>query len=87
VREILAFEVMSSTEWATPLNMPFIPNVFVNIGDYLTKKRKALAAYDMEMHPAPHSRSLEHVDFLARYRENNVGVEAAEAFEVCRVIR
>jgi len=86
VREILAFEVMSSTEWATPSVAPFVPNAFVDISDYLPKKLEALAAYDMEMRPAPHSRCVTNIEALARHRGNCVGVEVAEAFEVIRVL-
>lgn len=86
VREILAFEVMSSTEWATPGVAPFVPNAFVDISDYLPKKLAALAAYDIEMRPVPHSRSVAHVEALARHRGNCVGLEAAEAFEIVRLV-
>ena len=86
VREILTFEVMSSTEWATPGVAPFLPNVFVDISDYLQKKLDAFAAYDMEMRPAPHSRSVANVEALARHRGNCVGAEASEAFEAVRVL-
>jgi len=86
VREILTFEVLSSTEWATPGVAPFVPNAFVDISNYLPKKLEALAAYDMEMRPLPHSRSIAHVEALAKHRGNCVGLEAAEAFEVVRVL-
>lgn len=86
VREILTFEVMSSTEWATPSVAPFLPTVFVDIGLYLPKKLEALAAYDMEMRLLPHSRSVEHIELLARHRGNCVGLAAAEAFEVVRAL-
>lgn len=86
VREILTFEVMSSTEWATPGVAPFVPNAFVDISEYLPKKLEALAAYKMEMRPMPHSRSVAHIEVLARHRGNSVGVEVAEAFEVVRVV-
>ena len=86
VREILAFEVISSTEWATPGLAPFIPHALVDISAYLPKKLEALAAYELEMRPAPHSRSVEHIEALARHRGNSVGVEAAEGFEVVRMI-
>jgi LmbE family N-acetylglucosaminyl deacetylase len=84
VREILVFEVISSTEWATPGLAPLIPNAFVDISEYLPKKLEALAAYELEMRAAPHSRSVGHVESLARHRGNSVGVEAAEGFEVVR---
>jgi LmbE family N-acetylglucosaminyl deacetylase len=86
VREILAFEVMSSTERATPGLSSFILNAFVDISAYLPKKLEALAAYELEMCPVPHSRSVEHVEVLARHRGNSVGVEVAEGFELLRMI-
>lgn len=87
VREIYCFEVLSSTEWATPQREPFVPNVFVNISDFLDIKLRALQAYQLEMRPAPHSRSIEHAEYLARHRGHSVGVAAAEAFVAIRQIR
>lgn len=87
VREILTFEVMSSTDWATPGLAPFVPNAFVDISDYLLKKLEALAAYDMEMRPVPHSRSVAHFEALARHRGNCVGIEVAEAFNLVRFLQ
>lgn len=86
VREIYAFEVMSSTEWASAGLMPFLPNMFVDISGFLPTKLKALQAYALEMRPAPHSRSTEHLSALARHRGCCVGVDAAEAFMVLRVV-
>lgn len=86
VREILAFEVLSSTEWNTAGVASFEPNLFVDISNYLPKKLEALAAYDVEMRPAPHSRSVAHIDTLAKHRGYTVGLTAAEAFEVIRVL-
>jgi LmbE family N-acetylglucosaminyl deacetylase len=87
VREIYTFEVLSSTEWAGPAMAPFLPNHFVNITDFLATKRKALAAYQQELRPAPHSRSLDHIEHLARHRGHTVGFEAAEAFFSVRSLR
>ena len=87
VREIYSFEVLSSTEWATPQQEPFLPNVFVDISDFLEIKRKALQAYQLEMRLAPHSRSIEHAEHIARHRGYSVGVAAAEAFVAIRLMR
>jgi N-acetylglucosamine malate deacetylase 1 len=87
VREILTFEVMSSTEWGSVGLAPFLPNLFINIGAQLEIKMRALEAYALEMRAIPHSRSLAHAQFLAQHRGNCVGVGAAEAFMVMRVIR
>ena len=87
VRAIYGFEVLSSTEWATPQQDPFLPNAFVDISAFLETKLQALRAYRSEMRDHPHSRSLEHVECLARHRGYSAGVGAAEAFMVIRIIR
>ena len=84
VQAIYAFEIMSSTEWATPTAHPFIPNHFVNITNYEQKKMLALAAYEKEIHDEPHSRSAEHIAQLGRHRGCSVGVQSAEAFVLIR---
>ena len=87
VKEIYAFEVLSSTEWQTPGLMPFVPNVFVDISDYLEKKVATINAYCEEMREIPHSRSIEHLIALAKHRGYSVGVGAAEAFMLIRGIQ
>lgn len=86
VRAIYAFEVMSSTEWATPTAEPFLPNYFVDISAHLSTKNDALDAYRVEMRKAPHSRSMQHLSSLASHRGQTVGVLAAEAFVSIRVV-
>lgn len=87
IREILAFEVMSSTEWAGPGQPVFSPNVFIDVSGYWIKKLAALQEYDEEMRPDPHSRSIQHLDALSRHRGACVGVERAEAFELIRCVK
>lgn len=87
VREIYGFEVLSSTEWAIQQTSPFLPDYFVNITQHLRTKLEALEAYAEEMRNPPHSRSMAHVEVLAHHRGYSVGVDAAEAFEVYRIIR
>lgn len=86
VRAIYAFEVMSSTEWATTNAEPFLPNYFVDISAHLTTKNAALDAYRVEMRETPHSRSMQHLSSLANHRGQTVGVLAAEAFVAIRVV-
>jgi len=87
VKQILAFEIMSSTEWATPGSDPFLANHYVDITEFLSTKLEALMAYQTEMRNAPHSRSIDHLTQLARHRGHCVGVEAAEAFVTVRTLR
>ncbi len=85
VKQLLSFEVASSTEWQPPGSAPaFQPNWFVDISDHWERKRDALVAYSSEMRNWPHARSLEAVEHLARWRGAQVGVEAAEAFCLLR---
>lgn len=86
IREIHSFEILSSTEWATPNHNPFLPNLHINITQFLETKLKALEAYRVEMREFPHSRSVDHVRTLACHRGNCLGLAAAESFEVIRKI-
>jgi N-acetylglucosamine malate deacetylase 1 len=87
VKEIYAFEVLSSTEWQTPNILPFIPNVFVDITKQIEIKRKVLEAYSDEMRVPPHSRSITNTINLAGVRGNSIGVNYAEAFVLLREIK
>ena len=85
VQRLLSFEVASSSEWQPPGSAPaFQPNWFVDISDQWQRKREALVAYASEMRPWPHARSLDALEYLARWRGAQVGVEAAEAFCLLR---
>ena len=87
VREIYAFETVSSTEWSTPaIGDSFLPNRYVDIAAWLERKLSALSVYTTEMRPFPHARSLEAIEALARWRGVSAGLEAAEAFVVLRQI-
>ena len=85
VKNVLFFEVASSTEWQTSnFNVPFIPNWFVDISETLALKLQALKIYNSEMRDYPHSRSIEALEYLAKWRGSCVGVESAEAFVLGR---
>jgi len=87
VKEIYAFEVLSSTEWQTPGVLPFSPNVFIDITDYIDIKKQVLEVYSEEMRQPPHSRSIDNTLRLNALRGNSVGVDYAEAFELIRMSR
>jgi LmbE family N-acetylglucosaminyl deacetylase len=88
VREVYAFEVPSSTEWAFQrLEPSFRPNVFVDITDSLETKIAALACYDTETRAFPHPRSAEALRAIATRWGSVAGLQAAEAFELIRSVR
>ncbi|HSS98214.1 MAG TPA: PIG-L deacetylase family protein [Terriglobales bacterium] len=88
VREIYAFEVPSSTEWAFQHLQPsFRPNVFMDVSGRVETKIEALACYDSEFRSFPHPRSPEALRAIASRWGSVVGCQAAEAFELLRSIR
>jgi LmbE family N-acetylglucosaminyl deacetylase len=88
VREIYAFEVPSSTEWAFQRLEPlFRPSVFVEITETLETKIEALACYDTETRKFPHPRSAEALRAIAARWGSVAGLPAVEAFELIRSVR
>lgn len=88
VREVYAFEVPSSTEWAFQRIEPlFRPNVFVDIADTLETKITAMSCYDTETRNFPHPRSAEALRAIATRWGSVAGLRAAEAFELIRSVR
>jgi LmbE family N-acetylglucosaminyl deacetylase len=88
VREMYSFEVPSSTEWNAPLaGSYFRPNYFVDISETLEKKLAAMREYESEIRDFPHPRSPKALSINAKRWGSQIGLEAAEAFELIRMIR
>jgi len=87
VKEIYAFEIPSSTEWAFSQFTPaFSPNTFVDVSRTLEIKIQAMLLYESEARLFPHPRSAEALRAMARKWGGTAGVEAAEAFALVRRI-
>jgi LmbE family N-acetylglucosaminyl deacetylase len=85
VRRLLSYETLSETEWAAPIGEEaFLPNVFIDIAEYLEKKKLAMAAYKSQLKEFPHPRSLQSMEAQARVRGGTAGFMAAEAFQLIR---
>lgn len=88
VRDIYAFEVPSSSEWSFYRAEPtFRPNVFIDISKTLKNKINAFSLYHGEVRKFPHPRSPESLRVIAKRWGSVVGVQAAEAFELIRLIK
>lgn len=88
VRELLSFEVPSSSEWAFGTTGPaFAPNCFVDVGGSLERKLEAMTCYESEMRPFPHPRSARALAAIATRWGSTAGCEAAEAFQIVRTLR
>jgi len=81
-RRIYSFEVLSSTEWKS--NAAFVPNVFVDVSGTMGKKKKAMQEYASELKEWSHSRSIEGIEALAKFRGMQSGFLCAEAFVLVR---
>ncbi|MGD0807852.1 MAG: PIG-L deacetylase family protein [Anaerolineales bacterium] len=85
VRRLLSYETLSETEWAAPIGEEaFLPNVFIDIAEFLEKKKQAMAAYRSQLKEFPHPRSLQSMESQARLRGGTAGFQAAEAFQLIR---
>ena len=88
LQEILMYETPSSTEWGLPqLSSAFVPNVYVDITQYLDTKLRAFSCYSAEVCAEPHPRSLSALRARARYWGSLVNRQAAEPFIVVRSLR
>jgi LmbE family N-acetylglucosaminyl deacetylase len=88
VKEIYSFEAPSSTEWNfSNKNDYFMPNYFVDIEKTIDYKIRAIKEYGSEINLYPHPRSPKALAILAKRWGIQVGLEAAEAFEIVRSIK
>ncbi len=85
LRSVLTYHVNSSTEWGRLAGgVIHRPTVYVDVTETLALKLEALSALATEVRPFPHPWSLRAVEAQARVWGAEVGVEAAEAFELVR---
>lgn len=85
VKKILAFEVLSSTEWQTKDKKHlFYPTIYNDITNFIDRKIEILKVYKQELKKYPHPRSLQGVKALAQYRGIESGYNFAEAFQLIR---
>lgn len=81
LEKIYMMETLSETEFAPAMaSKAFVPNVFVDITDYIDKKIEIMSMYDTEVMEDPYPRSLSSIKALARVRGSRAGVMYAEAF-------
>jgi LmbE family N-acetylglucosaminyl deacetylase len=87
VKRVLSYEVFSSTD-AAPANpaRAFLPNVFIDVTEFLEKKLEIMGLYESELQASPLPRALDSLRALARVRGATIGVEYAEAFMLVREV-
>ena len=91
VKQLLTFEVPSSTEWWPKIGPAvFCPNRFVDVEKYVEQKIDIFNLYketfQSEVKPYPHPRSIESLIVIMKERGISVGLQFAEAFCVVREV-
>lgn len=88
VERVLAYETLSSTEWAIPEpSNAFQPTSFIDISKTLDQKLDALRAYETELRDHPHPRNVANVRRNAMLWGAKSGSTAAEPFELLLELR
>lgn len=88
IKRIYSYETLSETGWDIPnVVNDFIPTVYENISDFLELKIRALSFFTGQVGQFPNPRSLETVNYLAKFRGSTVNCIAAEAFSLIREIK
>jgi len=87
IRKIYMMETLSETEFSVNISeSSFIPNVFVDISEYINKKIEVMKIYKEEIGKHPFPRSERNIRALATYRGATSGCEYAESFMLIKEI-
>lgn len=85
IKTILTMEILSETDFGKP-DGGFVPDVFVDITDYMDKKIEAMRIYSSELGIPPFPRSEENIRALATLRGGQAGSRYAEGFRLIKHI-
>ena len=87
IKKIYMIETLSETEFSPSTKEDnFIPNVFVDISEYMDKKLEIIKIFDSEIEEHPFPRSLRNIKALATFRGATAGCEYAESFVLLKEI-
>lgn len=88
VKRIYMVETLSETEFAPSTKEDsFIPNVFVNISEFMDKKLEIMKVFKSEIGEHPFPRSERNLKALATLRGATTGCEYAESFMLLKEIK
>jgi LmbE family N-acetylglucosaminyl deacetylase len=83
IQRVLMYETLSETEFSPAIREnAFIPNVYVDISDFMDKKLEIMSVFVDEVMPDNLPRSFSAIKALAAYRGSRIGVKYAEAFSL-----
>jgi len=87
IKKIYMMETLSETEFSLSTKEDsFVPNVFVDISEYMDRKIEAMKIYESEMGDHPFPRSERNLRALATYRGATSRCNYAESFMLIKEI-
>lgn len=87
IKKIYMMETLSETEFAPSCDDAFMPNVFVNISEFLDKKIEIMKNFQSEIDEHPFPRSEKNIKALATLRGATCGHDYAESFMLLKEIK
>lgn len=85
VRQVFAYETLSETDFVLRSEDVFVPNVYVDVSQFIEQKIELMNTYRSELGRHPFPRSETSIRALAALRGAQSGFVSAEAFELLRV--
>ena len=88
IKKIYMMETLSETEFAPSTKEDsFVPNVFVDISDFMDRKIEIMKLFESEIKEHPFPRSEENIKALAIFRGASCGCRYAESFMLLKEIK
>lgn len=88
IKRILMYEALSETEFAPAVvENAFVPNYFVDITNFISKKKEIMSIYESEVMDSPFPRSHKVMEALATLRGSRIGKKFAESFMLLQEIK
>jgi len=88
IKKIYMLETLSETEFAPSTKEDsFIPNVFIDISEYMDKKIEIMKIFESELGEHPFPRSERNLRALATLRGATAGCEYAESFVLLKEVQ
>jgi len=88
IKKIYMVETLSETEFAPSTKEDsFIPNVFVDISEFMNKKIEIMKVFESEIAEYPFPRSIRNLKALGSLRGATAGCEYAESFVLLKEIK
>lgn len=87
IKKIFMMEIISETDFAPALlSTTFIPNIYVDISEYIDEKIEIMQIYKSEISLSPFPRSINNIKALATFRGCQSGSLYAESFMLLKEV-